>query len=246
MTIAETTRAVLNKFGFDLHRHRPPAARRTALMTAAEVRTVLDVGANTGQYATELRRSGFDGVIFSFEPLEGAFSHLQGASASDPNWHCRQLALSDRSGQDTIHVAGNSASSSLLTMTSAHREALPAARFVGRQEVTLSRLDTVSGLEDVPDQLMLKLDVQGHEMAALAGATGILHRVVLIEAELSVCELYKGAPLMLQSLSIIADLGFDLVALEPGFHDPRDGRIYQFDGLFLRRELHSSSSDTSA
>lgn len=235
MIIARAIKFGLHKVGLDLRWHRPASPRRIALMKAAGVRSVLDVGANTGQYATDLRKSGFAGDIISFEPLDEAYRVLVDASAGDDRWQCRQLAASDHPGTSTIHIAGNEgASSSLLVMADAHIEAMPVARTVGVQEVTMCRLDSLDELRTVPGPLMLKLDVQGHELPALAGAEGLLDRVVLIEAELSVSELYEGGPLMLDVLSEIAKRGFDLVALEPGFYHPGDGRFLQFDGTFRR------------
>lgn len=225
----------LHGVGLDLRKHRPASRRRIAQITASGVRTVIDVGANVGQYGAELRRSGFDGHIVSFEPLDEAFSELRIASSGDERWLCEKLAISDRAGTARINVAANEgASSSLLAMADAHTEAMPEARIVGVEDVSLGRLDAVAALESVPNPLMLKLDVQGHEVAALEGAAGVLDRVVLIEAELSLCQLYEGAPLMPEVLTELAARGFELIALEPGFYHPRDGRFLQFDGLFLR------------
>lgn len=232
MALADTTKILLHRIGLDVRRHRPVERRRQALITGLGVRTVLDVGANTGQYATGLRASGFIGRIVSFEPLADAFTDLLAASGSDRQWQCLQLAASDGAGHATLNVAANSASSSLLTMAPAHERAAPNAAMVGTQEVMLARLDEVEELGAVPDPLMLKLDVQGHELAALTGAAGLLDRVVLIEAELSVQELYDGGPVMREMLNAMADRDFVLVALEPGFHDPGDGAILQFDGFF--------------
>ena len=235
MTLADTAKSLFRRAGVEVSRHRPVERRRRALIDAAGVQAVLDVGANTGQYASELRRWGFDGHILSFEPLPDAFAELRAATTSDPCWTALPVAASDSGGPAVLHVAGNSASSSLLTMAATHERAAPDAATVGIADVALVRLDEVDEIGDLPDPLMLKLDVQGHELSALAGASDVLDRVVLIEAELSVRELYDGAPLMGEVLQAFSDRGFQLVGLEPGFHDPADGTVLQFDGFFRRR-----------
>ncbi|WP_433783404.1 FkbM family methyltransferase [Actinomycetospora sp. CA-101289] len=234
MTVADTTKTLFRRAGVEVTRYRPVERRRQTLIEAAGVRSVLDVGANTGQYASELRRWGFDGHVLSFEPLPDAFAELRAATASDPRWSAVNVAASDSAGRASLNVAGNSASSSLLTMAATHERAAPGAATVGVTDVALARLDEVDEVRGLPDPLMLKLDVQGHELSALRGATGVLDRVALIEAELSVRELYDGAPLMREVLQVLSDTGFELVGLEPGFHDPADGTILQFDGFFRR------------
>lgn len=65
-----------------------------------------------------------------------------------------------------------------------------------------------------------------------------MDHIALLEVELSIRELYVGAPLLPEALTAIVAQGFELVALEPGFHDARDGSILQFDGLFARPDGH--------
>jgi FkbM family methyltransferase len=234
MSIATATHALLQRAGYDIHHYRPAADRRYALLTELGIRTVVDVGANTGQYGAELRRSGYAGHIVSIEPLSDAYPVLLRNTAGDPRWTCFNVAASDRAGTATIHVAGNSASSSLLPMAAALLDVAPYTAVVATGEVALARLDQIAGLADLPAPFFLKLDVQGHELTALAGATGLLDQVAGLEVELSVRELYLGAPVLPESIARIAAMGFRLHALEPGFTDPRDGTILQFDGILVR------------
>ena len=65
-------RLLVNRAGYDVTRenfkHRFVFALREQAITS-----VLDIGANTGQFARALRRARFDGDIVSVEPLSGAF-----------------------------------------------------------------------------------------------------------------------------------------------------------------------------
>jgi FkbM family methyltransferase len=94
-------------------------------LKSQQVQIVLDVGANSGQYATGLRKAGFKGRIVSFEPLSGPFSSLKRKASSDPLWDCRQCALGDSDGTISINVAANAGqSSSVLPMLKSQQHVL--------------------------------------------------------------------------------------------------------------------------
>jgi FkbM family methyltransferase len=210
--------------------------RRVKLLRSEGIEVVLDVGANAGQYAQQLRAAGYVGRIVSFEPLPEAFAALERAAAADPRWEARRLALSDADGEAEIHVAANSWSSSLLDMGERHLASAPESAYVGREHVTTARLDSI--WEEVlgPDaRPFLKLDVQGFEMHVLRGAAGHLDRVAGVQAELSLVHLYEGDSLWRDVVDHLEEEGFELVGLEPGFEDPETGRMLQADGTFLRR-----------
>src|ERR1039458_2144175 len=99
------------------------------MMRPLHTQTVLDVGANKGEYGHRLRESGFQGRIISFEPQAAAFTRLQLACNADSCWTCLKLALGERNAAVEIHVAANSVSSSLLEMACRHVEAAPQSRY---------------------------------------------------------------------------------------------------------------------
>lgn len=206
-------------------------------LEARNVQVVLDVGANSGQYATDLRSAAFKGRIISFEPLSESFSLLARNASKDPLWDCRQWALGEADGTISINVAGNAgASSSVLPMLSRHQEAFPPANYVGTEQVSIHRLDSVAPEVLRPaDVAFLKIDVQGFEKQVIAGATSTIDdRCVGMQLELSFLPLYDGAMLIREALDLVYSLGFTLAGLVPGFADPRDGRMLQADGIFFR------------
>ena len=146
------------------------AARRLQILRDADVSTVLDVGANRGQFTKELRAGGYAGRIVSFEPLEAAYAALEEAATEDPLWTCHRLALSDAEGEAELHVAGNAVSSSLLDMESRHLEAAPESRYVGVERVRQACLDALVVELGLPaDGVYLKVDVQGLESGSSRG-----------------------------------------------------------------------------
>jgi len=221
---------IAHRLGFEISRYRPLAARVIARLDGVPV--VVDVGANRGQYGTELRRHGYQGEIVSFEPLGAAFAELEAAAAGDARWTCHRVALGASSGEASINVASNLASSSLLEMGDAHRAGAPAVSVTGAETVRVERLDDVLD-DDRP--CLLKLDVQGYEDQVLDGASETLGHTALIECELSLAELYVGQASFSSLVQRLDNSGFDLVDLESIYHDATDGRVLAVDAVFTRR-----------
>lgn len=233
---------MLRRTGIELSRYDPALDWHRNFMnqlSSSRVNVILDVGANSGQYAARLRAAGFAGRIVSFEPLSGPFSELEARAARDPLWECRRCALGDSDGTISINVAGNSGeSSSVLPMLKAHEEAFPPANYVGAEEVPIRRLDSIAAeILGPTDVAFLKIDVQGFEKQVLAGADSTVNRsCVGMQLELSFLPLYEGGMLIREALDIAYSLGFTLTGLSPCFTDLRNGRTLQADGIFFRAE----------
>ena len=236
----------LRRLGFHVQRYSPATAREAlveALLANQRIDLVLDVGANAGQYGRALRESGYQGQILSFEPLSDAWAQCAASVANDPNWTLApRMALGARDGEVEIHIAKNSASSSLLPMREIHREAAPESAYVGREKVDLRRLDGVArDATTRASRVLLKIDTQGYEMEVLAGATGILDRIHGLQVEISLTPLYENSPSMIDVLRALEDRGFVPYAMLPEFVDPRSGRMLQVEGLFFREAPGSSA-----
>lgn len=206
-------------------------------LEAHRVDTVIDIGANSGQYASDLRMAAYTGRIVSFEPLSEAFSLLLRNASKDPLWECRQCAVGDVDGMISINVAGNAgASSSILPMLKSHQDAFPPANYIGTEQVPIHRLDGLTPKVVGPNSVVfLKIDVQGFEKQVIAGAQStISDHVVGMQLELSFIPLYEGGMLIREALDVVYSLGFTLTGLFPGFADPRTGRMLQADGIFFR------------
>jgi hypothetical protein len=91
--------------------------------------------------------------------------------------------------------------------------------------------------------VLLKLDVQGCELEVLRGASRSIDLVTLVEAELSIEAVYVDQPSILDMMRVMADLGFNLISLEPGFSDPVTGKLLEVDGTFARGPQAAAAVD---
>jgi FkbM family methyltransferase len=199
----------------------------------ADCDLLIDVGANTGQFAERMRAFGYSKRMISFEPSSDAFNVLSGRAAKDHNWEARQTALGSEPGQAELNLSANSKSSSILAIEQRHVIAGPNSAVVGREPVTVSTLDVQ--LEGASySRAFLKLDVQGYELEVLLGATKTIDRTTAVQCELSVAPLYDGQPDYLALIGLFRERGFTLVQLEPEFQDPQTGAVLQLEALFGR------------
>jgi FkbM family methyltransferase len=231
-------RKALHRMGVDMVRYDGRhfvARRRVEVIRKTGTTVVVDVGAGSGQFVGWLRDAGYDGRIVSFEPVSDAFARVQARAAKDSALSCFRIALGDRDGEVVIHRAANVWSSSLLPMTDRQEAAAPESAYVADESVQLARLDSLEVLR-TGDRVYLKIDVQGAEAAVLDGAVGVLDRVVAIELELSLVELYKGQALLSALHGRLRSEGFALVWLgDAVFRDPASDEILTLDGIFVRR-----------
>lgn len=232
-------RKLLHGLGIDVSRFHPASSPLARLMVALEtfdIDMVIDIGANEGQFSKGLRAGGYTRQIVSFEPLSSAHARLLKASRHDSGWlvHSR-CALGDRQGEIELNIAGNSVSSSILPMLSAHSSAAPGSAYLGHESALLTTIDVavLPYLENVHAPL-LKIDTQGYEWHVLNGAVATLPKVKGVLMELSVVSLYEGQHLWRECMDRLQAEGFVLWSLEPAFIDPVSARTLQWDGLFFR------------
>jgi FkbM family methyltransferase len=233
-----------NVFGLEISwakNSSPSAVQAAAIQLVSvlrmfEIDLVLDVGANIGQFGSEIRYYGYTGRIVSFEPLSHAHSILVRTIVRDPKWEAYPpCALGDQNGETVINIAGNSQSSSILPMLETHRSAAPESAYEGKERVPIKTLDIVAGdyLKDARAPF-LKIDTQGFEWQVLDGARETLPHIKGILMELSLVPLYEGQHSWRELIDRLEDEGFALWALRPGFIDQRQGRTLQVDGVFCR------------
>lgn len=232
---------MLRNFGYDVVRYpglSEALSRRKRFFERAQIDLVLDVGANEGQFATELREQiRYTKRIVSFEPLPGAFRVLQELSRADPDWEAFECALGETTETRTINIAGNSWSSSLLDMLPNHIDAAPGSRYVATQQIEIRTLDSLfKDLRRNSQNCYLKIDTQGFERHVIAGAAESLRFIELVQMEMSFSPLYEGELPFDKMISLMRSHGFILVTLEPGFTHERTDQLLQVDGIFRREK----------
>jgi len=137
-----------------------------------DVKVILDVGANVGGWSRDASRAWPDARIYAFEPSVDTFRLLEETVRDLPVTTVR-AALSDESGEALLHaVSGEPGLSSL------HRRDLAAHNLAmtATESVTLMRLDDYAADQGIHHIDLLKIDAEGHELAVLRGAVGLIEK----------------------------------------------------------------------
>jgi FkbM family methyltransferase len=200
------------------------------LLRALQINCVIDVGANRGQFASELRGLGFAGRIVSFEPVAREFAILSERFAHDPRWTGHRIALGRESMRTTINVPRLTVRSSLLN---------PLNRQAGMavEEIEVRRLDQlfasiVDGM--ARPRVFLKMDTQGYDLAVFEGAAQCVAQIVGLQSELSVKPIYEGMPHYIEALAAYEAAGFELQNLSV-VSRTREGGLLELNCFMKRR-----------
>lgn len=237
--VIKSLKNFLRFFGVDLVGYNLYHSNDVLLQTIIShfhISTILDVGANSGQYVEEVIRHGYNGRILSFEPIPSVFEQLSKMSRKYRNVRAYNIGMGNSETELMINVSENLASSSILNVGDASLAAEPKTRTTHQEKIRITTIDTfLKHNEPLDKEILLKLDVQGYELEALKGAILSLKQIKLIQTELSFTMLYEKGPLYDEIVSFLADHGFEIFTIIPGFRDERSGRMLQADGIFVRK-----------
>lgn len=134
---------------------------------------VFDVGANVGDY-TEAVCDVFDNTktkIFSFEPSLKTFKTLETNIKHRKNASLHNIALGEKSGSLTLY--SNKEGSGLASL---YKRRLDHFNLTMDQaeEIKIETIDSFCAENKIKHIHFLKMDVEGHELAVLAGAQKML------------------------------------------------------------------------
>lgn len=206
------------------------------------IRTILDIGANVGQFASQIHRLIPDAMLYSFEPLEECYDQLLDTMKSVPRFRAYNVALGDKNDRERIYRNDFTPSSSLLPMDERLRRSFPFAARTTPCDIRINRLDDLARELDLTPSVLIKIDVQGMEDKVILGGDTVFSLASVLIVETTFETLYKGQALFDRIYDLLRDRGFRFVGSEHNIRDPKSGRILQCDAVFIRASLEESSA----
>ena len=216
-----------------LFRHRVLAGAEHRHVLSRDLSTVIDIGANRGQFALAVRQWAPHARVISFEPLPEPAKLFRKVFSGDGAVSLHEAAIGPIAETRTMHVSARDDSSSLLPTSSLQSSMFPGTAEAGTIKVRVAPLDEFVEVAELKEPAMLKLDVQGFEYEALLGCESLLQNFNSIYCECSFIELYSGQKLAAEVIAWLAGRGFDLRGVYNSSYD-HQGQFVQADLLFER------------
>jgi FkbM family methyltransferase len=225
--------------GLRAYFRRPPSLASHRMMVglrqvATEIKTVIDGGANVGQFARAAAETYPGASIYSFEPLPAAAAQFGRNLADRPQVKLIESALGSRDGTVVFHPNAYSQSSSVLPQAAGHAQSFSQDRQLTPIEVPIMRLDTFASGRVLCAPTLIKLDLQGFELEALKGGAELLRATDYVLAETVFEAMYEGEPLFPDIHNFMNAAGFAFRMPLAVTRDDRD-LIVQMDALFVRK-----------
>jgi FkbM family methyltransferase len=230
-------RKIINQAGFDLVRIKKNPQKTLLGLKNQRIQTVVDVGANTGQFAQKILEFFPNAHLFCFEPLPEPYSILNGwVNTQAGRVEVFNQAVGDSEGRMEMNFhTDHSPSSSLLKSTGVTESYFP---FTAKQEpvsIEITTLDAALGrrLAEMPKDILVKIDVQGYEDRVIRGGRMVLSTAKACILEVSLDSLYEQQAEFKDLLSMLGQLGFRYAGnLQQVYEE--DGHVIYLDAVFIK------------
>jgi FkbM family methyltransferase len=214
-----------------------PYAVLAGLVDPKRVACMVDAGASDGRTARRLLERFPAAHVHAFEPQSVYRTALEAFARADERFHPDFRVLSDHPHEARLHVTRSAGVTSLYEPTALLRESEPDGSVVESVEtvpaVTLDAYVTEQGIDGVH---VMKLDIQGGELAALQGAaTQLREHVLAVYTEVLFNPLYERGALFHELDAFLRSCGFVLFNLYKPAADDR-GMLLWGNAVYVHAE----------
>jgi FkbM family methyltransferase len=223
-------------FGYEVLRAEKNPKQTLLGLRALPIGSIIDVGANQGQFAQYFMKFFPRAHLFCFEPLPKPFRELQVWADRHKQVTAFNMALGDYSGTvDMYYHLDFSPGSSFLTTTEMTESAYPFTKKKVIVPVTMGTLDQTLSMmaKSMPREILIKLDVQGYEDRVIRGGKEVFTKAKAAILEVNVDFLYDQQADFKDILLMLSALSYRYVGnIEQNYGD--DGHVIYFDAVFIK------------
>ncbi len=240
--VKDALRRIARRCGYRITRWQP-GVRAQAMEEALAVvksmglhpKVIIDGGANLGQWARSIHPLFPTARWHLIEPQPACHSELERFAAKQRDMALHRVALT-RTGVREVSLTGigehGGSSGAYIPNSEQSLEATNTIRCPGASLDDLFSVTITSA-----DRSLLKLDLEGHELQALTGATQLLERIEVIVCEVAFFDINDGGrPLFNDISEFLLTRGFGLFDFASLNERRRDHRLRTGDAIYVRMD----------
>lgn len=200
-----------------------------------DFKTIIDGGANLGQFSRACANGFPNARVIAFEPLPEVSEQLKVNLSDHANHEVQNCALGNEDGEIEFNQTDDTQCSSVLSVSES-ADWMPNSINTRILKVPLQKLDTIFSDAELASPVLLKLDLQGYELEAIKGAVDLLAKVDCILLEAVFDEVYVGEPSLNEIWRHLNQQGFVISGILNTMTDA-SGKIVQVDALFVKADV---------
>jgi FkbM family methyltransferase len=232
------------KFGFEIHgtgfmqsiqktSFKEDAFLKQQKIINGSVNVIFDIGANRGEVCLLYQATFPEAVIYAFEPFPESYNILIAGFKDNKNIIPYQKAIGDKPCKKTFFVNYNADTNSLLEPQKTGLSSDKQVENKNEIEVEVWTIDDFCYKNGIKKIDILKLDIQGGELAALKGAEKMLKEksVKLIYTEAYFVQQYVDQPLLYDIANYLKQFDYHIQDIYSPIYGK--GSLAWCDAIFL-------------
>ncbi|MCP4613451.1 MAG: FkbM family methyltransferase [Planctomycetes bacterium] len=205
---------------------------RKRWLTDMNIQTVVDVGANIGEFSAIAASLFPMARIYAFEPITDCVESIK--QKQIPNVTIYQNALGNHNGEAKFYISSWNPSSSLKKMSELHKQNWPHTAENISTSVEARRLDSFEAELDLKQEILVKVDIQGAEIEFIDGAKNTLSKAKVIIIEAGYVQLYEDEAMFDGVYNKLKELGFSFRGVLKQSQNKMDDSYLQADFIFVK------------
>lgn len=198
---------------------------------------IFDVGANRGSTVQKFIDFFPSSSILAFEPINSLCETMQHLFKMNKNIQIENCGISDINGELTFYINKSIDTSSFLPSQKTGLNSDAQVRNTHQLTVPVKTIEQSCKEKNIKHINILKLDIQGSEMKALAGSANLLKQksIDVIYTEAYFIQQYVGQPLFAEIALYLSTFGYQLQDIYNPIYGK--GKIAWCDAVFIRDDL---------
>jgi FkbM family methyltransferase len=146
---------------------------------------VFDVGANVGNYTSEILKQYPNCKIFAFEPSIAASNKFMENNRAEENVHLESIGISNKVTESVLYSDFPGSPISSLTKRNLKHFG---NELKYEEKIKMDTIDNYCEINKIIPNL-LKIDVEGHELDVLKGSLNVLEKISIVQFEFGGCNI---------------------------------------------------------